>query len=119
VAHDGDGADAVSVVLAFNEAINQRDLGALAELMTERHRFVDSESTAVEGKQACVEAWRGFFAGFPDYRNEFVDVVDAGDGVVVARGRSHCSFAALDGPAVWRAVVTDGRVDLWQVSEPS
>ena len=65
-----------------------------------------------------MEAWRGFFDSFPDYRNVFDDVVDVGDGVVVVRGRSECSFAPLDGPAEWRAVVIDARVDVWQVSEP-
>ncbi len=109
----------VAVVLAFNDAINGRDLAALAELMTESHRFVDSASATVNGRNACVEAWRGFFESFPDYRNIFEHVEEVGDGVVVVRGRSACSFAPLDGPAVWRAVVVDARLDLWQVSEPT
>jgi hypothetical protein len=37
---------------------------------------------------------------------------------VVVSGRSECSTAALDGPAEWLAGVLDGRVDVWQVSEP-
>jgi ketosteroid isomerase-like protein len=111
--------DAVAVVLAFNEAINGRDLTALTQLMTESHRFIDSAGATVEGRNACVDAWRGFFASFPDYRNIFDDVADLGDGVVVVRGRSECSFAPLDGPAEWRAVVLDAGVDVWQVSEPA
>jgi uncharacterized protein (TIGR02246 family) len=110
--------DVVAVVLAFNEAINRRDLAALTELMTESHRFIDTEGATVEGRDACVEAWRGFFDSFPDYRNVFVDVAELGDGVVIVQGRSECSSAPLDGPAEWRAVVLDGRVDVWQVSEP-
>jgi ketosteroid isomerase-like protein len=110
--------DAVLVVLAFNEAINGRDIVALAELMTESHRFIDSAGATTEGKDRCSAVWRGFFDSFPDYRNVFDDVADVGDGVVVARGRSECGFAALRGPAEWRAVVLDGRVDVWQVSEP-
>lgn len=111
--------DAVAVVLAFNEAINGRDLAALTELMTASHRFIDSAGATVDGRNACVEAWRGFFGSFPDYRNVFADVADVGDGVVLVRGRSECSFAPLDGPAEWRAVVLDARVDVWQVSEPA
>ena len=108
--------DVVAVVVAFNEAINRRDLPALAELMTESHRFVDPEGAVVEGRAACTEAWRGFFATFPDYRNVFEDVVDAGDGSVLVRGRSECSVATLAGPAEWRAEVVGGRVDVWQVA---
>lgn len=111
--------DAVAVVGAFNEAINGRDLAALAELMTETHRFIDSAGAMVDGKNACLEAWRGFFNSFPDYRNVFENLEHTGDGVVVVRGRSECSFAPLDGPAEWRAVVLDARVDVWQVSEPA
>ena len=110
--------DTVAAVLAFNEAINGRDLAALTELMTETHRFIDSEGATVEGKNACLEAWQGFFESFPDYRNVFDDVADVGGGVVVVQGRSECSFAPLDGPAEWRAVVLAARVDVWQVSEP-
>jgi ketosteroid isomerase-like protein len=95
--------DAVAVVLAFNDAINSRDLAALSELMTESHRFVDSEGAVVDGRNACVEAWRGSFDSFPDYHNFFDHVTDLGDGVVLVRGRSECSVAPLDGPAEWRA----------------
>jgi ketosteroid isomerase-like protein len=111
--------DATPVVLLFNEAINSRNLDALAELMTEAHRFIDSAGAIVDGRNACVEAWRGFFDSFPDCRNIFDEVTDVGDGFVEARGRSECSFAPLDGPAAWRAVVLDDLVDLWQVSEPA
>jgi ketosteroid isomerase-like protein len=111
-------SNAAAVVLAFNEAINGRDLAALAGLMTESHRFIDSGSATVDGRIACVEAWRGFFDSFPDYRNVFDDIAEVGDGVVVVRGRSECGFAPLDGPAEWHVVVTDTRVDVWQVSEP-
>jgi ketosteroid isomerase-like protein len=111
--------DAVKVVLSFNEAINRRNLAALTELMTESHRFIDSAGTIVEGRDACVEAWRGFFDSFPDYRNIFDDIQDVGNGVVLVRGRSECSFLPLDGPAEWRAGVLEARVDVWQVSEPS
>lgn len=110
---------AATVVLAFNEAIDGRDLDALAELMTASHRFIDSAGATVDGRNACVAAWREFFESFPDYRNNFEDVADGGDGVVVVRGRSACSFASLDGPAEWRAVIVDDRVDVWQVSEPA
>ena len=107
----------VATVIAFNDAINARDVDALGLLMHEQHRFVDSAGGVVEGKPACIEAWRGFFAAFPDYRNIFDDVRSDGPGAVEVRGRSECSTPALDGAARWRALVEDGLVLQWQVSE--
>jgi ketosteroid isomerase-like protein len=106
-----------AVVGAFNDAINRRDLDALAALMTDDHRFTDATGGHVDAKAACVDAWRGFFTSFPDYRNVFVDVVHEGGGVVAIHGRSTCSAPELDGPARWRAVVVDGRVASWHVTD--
>jgi ketosteroid isomerase-like protein len=105
----------VETVRAFNDAINARDLNALTALMSHDHRLVDSAGATVNGKAACTDAWRGFFAAFPHYRNIFDDVWSASPGVVDVVGRSECSFAALDGPARWRAVVRDNKVAVWQV----
>ena len=107
----------VATVVAFNDAINARDLDALGGLMHEEHRFVDSAGASVEGKAACIEAWRGFFDAFPDYRNVFDEVGVDATGAVRVRGRSECSTPGLDGPARWRALVEEGLVLLWQVSE--
>ena len=114
-----EATDAVAAVLAFNEAINARDLAALAGRMTNTHRFIDSAGTTVDGRSACLEAWRGFFDAFPDYRNVFDEAAEIEPGIVVVRGRSECTVSALDGPAAWRAVVRDGRVDEWHVFEPA
>ena len=107
------------MVTSFNDAINARDLDRLASMMNDAHRFVDSTGATIDGKAACVEAWRGFFAAFPDYRNVFDECHHEGDGLVFVRGHSACSVALLDGPAEWRVIVHDGLVDEWQVSEPS
>src|SRR5262245_18014852 len=85
--------DEVDVVHAFNDAINARDLDALTALMTDDHRFVDGEGAIVDGKVACTEAWRGFFAAFPDYRNVFDDVRSTAPGFVDVTGHSECSVA--------------------------
>jgi ketosteroid isomerase-like protein len=103
--------DEVTVVSSFNGAINAEDLDRLGELMTEAHRFVDSAGAMIDGRVACVDAWRGFFAAFPDYRNVFDECRCSGDGLVFVRERSVCSVAELDGPAEWRVVVREGLVD--------
>lgn len=102
------------VVVQFNHAINAQRLGDLARLMAQDHRFVDTDDNAVAGKDACLDAWAGFFSAFPDYRNEF-DEVRGADGVVAVRGRSHCSEPELDGPALWSARVAGALVTEWRV----
>jgi uncharacterized protein (TIGR02246 family) len=105
------------VVIAFNEAINRRDLDALAELMTDDHRFVDSAGSVVAGKDEVLAAWEGFFESFPDYRNDWGEV-SSRDAVVTATGRSLCSNEpALDGPAIWTANTRDGKLTEWRVHE--
>ncbi len=106
--------DPKSVVVRFNDAINARDLDRLVSLMTDDHLFVDPANAETRGRDAMKVAWQKFFAAFPDYRNQF-ESVEQRDSVVVVAGRSACSVEALAGPALWRAVVRDGRVSEWRV----
>jgi ketosteroid isomerase-like protein len=111
-----DQPDPRSVVVAYNDRINARDLAGLTDLMTGDHTFVDPAGAAVTGRDACAEAWRGFFAAFPDYRNVFATMDADGDTVTVI-GHSTCSEPALAGPARWTATVRDGKVARWQVTD--
>jgi ketosteroid isomerase-like protein len=108
------GADPKSVVVAFNDSINQHDLNGLAALMTADHTFVDTAGGIVAGKRECLDAWRGFFESFPDYRNVFTSFAVRGDVVAIA-GHSVCAEASLAGPALWRATTRDGQVAEWRV----
>ena len=74
-------AEPTAVVGAFNDAINRRDLDALAALMTDDHVFTDAAGGHVDGKPSCLDAWRGFFVGYPDYRNVFTELTHDGGGV--------------------------------------
>jgi ketosteroid isomerase-like protein len=102
------------VAIQFNDAINRGDLDALGGLMTDDHTFTDSLGAQVIGKSNCLEAWRGFFAQFPDYRNHFTELIARDDRVVVI-GYSTCSVAVLDGPALWTADIEDDRIAHWRV----
>jgi ketosteroid isomerase-like protein len=101
-------------VVRFNDSINGRDIDGLAVLMTEDHRFVDSEGGVVAGRDSCVGAWEGFFAAFPDYRNVFTSITAAAD-VVTVVGYSVCATPELAGPALWRAQIRADLVAEWRV----
>lgn len=103
-----------AIALRFNECINTQDLAGLAALMTEDHTFIDSANQAIHGKERMVEAWKSFFAQFPDYQNIF-EQIGFRDDLVVIRGRSTCSEAQLDGPALWMARIRGDQVAEWRV----
>ena len=108
--------DAEVTAIAFNEMVNAGDADGLADLMTSEHAFVDTSGQAISGKQACRQAWSGFFAAFPTYRNVFASVQARDDGVFVVVGRSTCSDdPALDGPALWSVRVEGPLVSEWRV----
>ena len=104
------------VASRFNAYINDADLDGLTSMMTDDHHFIDAAGSVVSGTVAVAAAWNSFFKAFPGYRNVFVQ--HKVDGAVVAiEGRSVCSDPRLDGPALWRAVVQQGKVAQWRVYE--
>lgn len=106
-----------TVMLAFNEAINTRDLDRLAHLMTDDHVFIDSAKVHLVGKEQVLAAWQGFFASFPEYRN-VLDRIDADGETATAFGHSICpGVNELEGPAIWTAITEGHGVRVWQVSD--
>jgi ketosteroid isomerase-like protein len=103
--------------LAFNDAITRRDLASLGRLMTDDHAFIDAGDNVWSGKEEVLNAWRGFFEAFPDYRNVWSSV-SPGDGVLIAVGRSvSASEPQLDGPAIWTVKTLGERVSEWRIYE--
>jgi predicted SnoaL-like aldol condensation-catalyzing enzyme len=107
--------DVQQIVVRFNDCINAQDIDGLARLMSDDHAFIDSENNALHGKAACVEAWRGFFSQFPDYRNTFTRFIISTDRVTIV-GYSTCSEPLLAGAALWTAKIGGGKVTEWRVS---
>lgn len=109
--------DGAAMAIRFNERISSGDLDGLAQLMSEDHTFIDTAGTEVIGKTACLEAWRGFFEAFPEYRNVFEAVSTKGNETAIA-GRSFCpGHPELEGPALWTIVVHGDQVVKWRVYE--
>ena len=114
---------AEAVAQAFVRAINRQDVGALAELMTEEHRFVDSLGNVVEGRDRMRAGWKSYFIMVPDYTIAVEETYCDGP-VVVMLGRAQGTYA-VDGrtaaenrwetPAAFRARIEGGKMAEWQI----
>jgi uncharacterized protein (TIGR02246 family) len=112
-----------AAVEAFVRAINRQDADALAELMTEEHRFVDSLGKVVEGRERMRAGWKGYFAMVPDY-NIVVDEKFVDGPLVVLLGTGQGTYAGggytaaenrWSTPVALRAFVENGKVAEWRV----
>jgi uncharacterized protein (TIGR02246 family) len=112
-----------TVAQAFVRAINRQDPDALAELMTEDHRFTDALGNIVEGREKMRAAWAAYFRMVPDYSIAVEETLS--DGPVVVMLAVAAGTYAPDGqlkpenrwkiPAALRAVIEDGTVSEWRV----
>jgi len=107
------------LIMAFVDALNARAPDALAELMSDDHRFIDAHGNELVGREKMVAGWRGYFEWFPDYEIEVEQIFEHG-GKFGLFGYASGSFKGSPErswrlPAAWRAVARDRRVALWQV----
>jgi ketosteroid isomerase-like protein len=117
------GSGAVHTAQQLVAAINRHDVDALAALLTEEHRFIDSLGVVVVGRHALREGWRQYLRLVPDYHIEVERVLSEGPLVVLlgqARG-TYTTDGTLEArnawhtPGAWRAQVHEGLIAEWQV----
>ena len=98
-------------VMRFHEALNRRDLDALGDLITDDCVFEATspapDGTRHVGRQAVLEACRGFFAASPTTHFDIEEMFGAGDRVTI-RWRYSWSDGHVRGADVLR--VRAGRV---------
>lgn len=113
----------VETVLAFLEAINERDPDKLAVLMTEDHVFIDSLGRTVRGREAMRNGWRGYFAMCPDYQisrddifhsEKTIAVFGSAGGTIRVNGELS-SENRWQVPAAWRVVVHGSLIQEFRV----
>ncbi len=79
--------EARGTIERFHEAFNSRDLTALSDLITDDCVFEATspapDGTRHVGRQAVLEAWRGFFTDSPASHFEVEEMFGAGDRVTV------------------------------------
>ena len=112
-----------AVARAFAAAISARDVPALARLMSDDHRFIDSLGNTIKGRSRMEDGWRSYFTMVPDYTITVSEAFASGP-VVVMTGTAQGTFTA-DGtlkpqnkwqtPAAWRAIIAGDHVTEWRV----
>jgi ketosteroid isomerase-like protein len=118
-----DNGQAARTARQLVQHINAHDVEALAALLSEEHRFVDSLGVVVCGRDSLREGWRQYFRLVPDYRLEVQQLLCVGPDVVLLGAA--CGTYSSDGtlqaqnawrtPAAFHAQIRAGRVALWQV----
>ena len=119
MAADAGDMDRVSraAVIAFNEAINQRNLDVLRDSMTDGQAFIDADDNVLADRTAVLRAWSDFFSAFPDDRNDRPQVMATAEGMSLLADPSVRLKPALDGPAIWTARTVRDKVSEWRVCE--
>jgi ketosteroid isomerase-like protein/predicted enzyme related to lactoylglutathione lyase len=111
------------IITSFIKQINLHDSEALAALMTEDHQFIDAQGKSVSGRDNLKSGWIGYFQWFPDYKIEAENMFENGETVMIS-GFASGTFKyseSQDGanhwrlPAAWRAVISNGKIKVWQV----
>ncbi|MBI5474193.1 MAG: nuclear transport factor 2 family protein [Ignavibacteriae bacterium] len=110
------------IVQDFASAINEHNVDKMCLLMTDDHRFIDSQGNEAKGKEKMRAGWIGYFQLFPDYKIEIIDIFLGGD-TVAAFGFAGGTFQGKSDreenfwhlPASWKAVIKNGKIQLWQV----
>lgn len=110
-------------VLDYVRAINEHNIEKIYALMADDHMFIDTYASQVHGKDAMKNGWIGYFEWFPDYLIEATDIL-VEDKTVVIIGYASAAFQGIKTwdnknywklPAAWKAVVENGKIQLWQV----
>jgi len=113
---------AEDVAKEFVAAINQRNVEAICQLMTEDHTFIDPGGDVYSGIDRMRQGWTEYYKMFPDYLIDISEVFVSGETVVLL-GKASGTYTT-DGilrpdnhwelPAAWKAVVAGEKVRVWQ-----
>jgi ketosteroid isomerase-like protein len=112
----------VAAVIGFIDAINRGDVGRLTALMSPDHRLQVLQEPPVTGRDANRDAWHGYVTAFPDYVIYPDRLVHRGDDVAVLGSTTGSHLGLPDHEerqltVIWRAIVQDGLLTLWQIIE--
>jgi len=114
---------ATEIAKRFVDAINAHDVDGLTKLMSSDHVLVDSLGKKFPAS-ALRSGWQQYFTMVPDYWIKVDQIVSEGT-VIFLCGSAGGTFTPKGGtinpenrwktPAVWRALIKNGKVAEWRV----
>lgn len=116
-------SEEIKTVKLFIEAINNKKISDLRELMIEGYSFINGGGNTTSGKDTMISGWQQYYEMFPDY-NVKVDSMHQDGSTVAVFGSTSGRFNGREcmkpenkvgGPAAWRVIVEKGKVKVWQV----
>jgi ketosteroid isomerase-like protein len=113
---------AVAVVVSFIDCVNRGDVDGLGRLITDDHTLRVFDEEPLVGREANIQAWRGYAESFPDYVIYPHRISDLG-GTVAVLGHTTGSHLGLSDAEesrltlIWLAEVADGAVRRWSLVE--
>lgn len=114
---------ATEIAKRFVDAINAHDVDGLTKLMSSDHVLVDSLGNKFPAS-ALRSGWQRYFTMVPDYWIEVNQIVSDGNviflcgsagGTYTPKGEALKLENRWKTPAVWRALIKNGKVAEWQV----
>ena len=119
---EGERMNVEEVVKKFVAAINEHDVDAIGQLMSEDCVYISSDGTTHDDVEQMIQGWPGYYEMFPDYKVEIAETFVKGDTVALL-GTASGTYTS-DGtlkpenhweiPAAWKAVVAGDKIKLWQ-----
>jgi hypothetical protein len=104
-------------------SINAHNVEDIVALMSSDHVFIDSLGNR-STRPAIDAGWRQYFAIVPDYwikvdqaitHENVVVLIGAAGGTYVPKGGRMTAANKWTTPAVWRALIKDGKVSEWRI----
>lgn len=108
----------ITIVVEFNNCINNQDIHGLSSLMSENHTFIDRDGGSHGPKSYMIKGWKDFFIMFPAYSNTF-ERIEVLDDLVSVLGFAYWSKEEQYDPVIWTAVIEDNLISEWRVYEDS
>jgi ketosteroid isomerase-like protein len=112
----------VALAVSFVDAVNRADVDALSALMTDDHRLVVFDEPPLVGRDANVDAWRGYVDSYPTYVIHPRQLAEV-DGRVAVLGHTTGSHLGLPADVevhqtlIWVVEVAGGLVREWRLVE--
>lgn len=110
------------LVRCFIDAINEHNVEKICSLMADEHKFIDSRGNETMGKEQMRTGWVGYFQLFPDYKIEVTEIIIQDDTTAAFGFASGTLYGLTEDienywhlPASWKAVINNGKIQLWQV----